>query len=95
MNDKIKEYHKLIDEEIKRINSCKHKFGEPYYDPEFLMEPYGFKYEGQGSDPILVPEGYKKVEKPRWTRKCVNCGFEEHTNKMQPIIKGYTPDFNK
>ena len=57
------------------------------------MEGYGYKMIQQGSDVWGDFQGYHEVEKPRWTRKCTECGFEQHTTEQKPIIKGFEPDF--
>ena len=93
MNDKIRDLQKQIVAEKSKIANCKHDFGKPISNPEIKTEPYGSKMEAQGSDVWFVPEGYHKVSKPRWTRVCNICGFEEHTYKQKPIITGHEPQF--
>jgi len=93
MNDKVRQLQKEIEVEKRRIANCKHNFCKAYYNPDTKMEPYGFKQVAHGSDVWTEAEGYREVTVDRWTRKCEKCGFEEHTNKQKPIIKGYEPDF--
>jgi len=93
MNDKIKELQKQIEAEQRKIANCKHEWGEVFSNPEIVKEGYGSVQDGAGSDPHWSYEGYRDVEKPRWTRKCNLCGTEEHTCKQKPIIKGLEPDF--
>lgn len=97
MNEKIRKLQEQIEEERKKINNCKHDFGDSFYDPEEVMEGYGSVQDGAGSDPHWSYAGYHKVAKARWTRVCKKCGFEQHTYKQAPIIeiKGYGPDFRK
>lgn len=94
MNDKIRELQKQIQNEESKIRNCKHNFGQPYYDPETVKEPYGYRTVGQGSDVWSEPMGYRDVKKDRWTRKCSSCGFEQHTNKQEPVIKEFKPKFD-
>jgi len=94
MNDRIRKLQEEIDAEQRKISRCSHNFCDPYYNPETVREPYGFKLVGQGSDVWHEPEGYHDVKKDRWTRVCKTCGKEEHTNKRKPVITNYTPDFN-
>lgn len=95
MNDKIRNLQNQIEEERKKIKNCKHDFSKPFYNPETVREGYGLHYVGHGSDPYLEYEGYHDVKKDRWTRKCSECGYEEHTNKQKPIVVGNEPDFGK
>jgi len=93
MNDKIKQLQKEIEVEQEKMRKCKHTFGEPYYNPEKEMKGYGYKMVAQGSDVYGEFEGYIEVNVPRWTRKCTECKFEQHTKEQKPIIKGFEPDF--
>lgn len=93
MNDKIRSLQQQIEDEKRKINNCQHYFAKPFYNPETVKEPYGYKMVTQGSDVWGEPEGIREVEKPRWTKKCQFCGYEQHTNKLKPIITGQEPDF--
>ena len=93
MNDRILQLRKEIEAEEEKIRKCKHIFGDPYFDPETVMEGYGSVQDGAGSDPHWSYAGYMPVEKDRWSKKCSNCGFIQHTYKQKPIIKGYEPSF--
>jgi hypothetical protein len=93
MNDRIRQLQKEIEREESKIENCKHVFEKSFFNPETVKEPYGFHYEGHGSDPYLVPDGYRDVKKDRWTRKCTICGKEEHTTKLKPIISDFEPSF--
>jgi ribosomal protein L37AE/L43A len=93
MNDRIRDLEKQLEEERKRIRNCKHIFAKPYYNPDTIMEGYGSKQVGAGSDPYWEFEGYRPVENPRWTRKCTICGFEQHTRIQKQIIIGQEPNF--
>lgn len=93
MNDTIKNLQNQIDAEKRRIENCKHEFGEVYYNPTTVKEGYGSVQIGAGSDPYWGYEGYRDVKKDRWTRKCKLCGYEQHTDKQIPIISGYKPSF--
>ncbi len=94
MNDKIKSLQQQIEAEQRKIDNCKHNFGEAFYDAETVLEPYGYKMVGQGSDVWHEPQGYREVKKDRWTRKCKTCGFEQHTYTKKPVITDYKPDFD-
>lgn len=94
MNDRIKQLQSLIEEEKKKIANCHHIFGKAFSNPEIVKEGYGIKNVGQGSDIWLDFEGYRDVSKPRWTRICTQCGKEEHTYTMKPIITGSEPNFD-
>lgn len=93
MNDKIKDLQRQIEDEKRKISKCKHIFGTPFSNPDKKMEAYGYKMVAQGSDVWHEPQGYKEVSVPRWTRICSECGYEEHTNKTEPIITGNKPKF--
>lgn len=94
MSDKIRELQRQIEAENRRISNCRHSWGEAYNNPETTREPYGSVMITQGSDCWYEPQGYEDVTKPRWTRKCSECGKEEHTYKQKPVIESYKPDFN-
>ncbi len=93
MNDKIRDLQKQIKDEEQRIKDCNHEFQEAFYNPETVKEGYGSKNIGKGSDPYFVPEGYRDVEKPRWTRICQRCGHNQHAYTKKPIVSGHEPDF--
>jgi hypothetical protein len=93
MNERIRQLNEQIRQEEKRISNCEHTFDKVYYNPETVYEGYGIKSVVQGSDIWSEYEGYRNVKKDRWTRKCNKCGYEQHTNKQEPIIKGYQPKF--
>lgn len=94
MNDRIRELQEQIAREKDMITNCSHDYGEPFSNPEKVREPYGIKTVGRGSDIWSEPEGYRDVEKPRWTRICRKCGNEQHTTKQKPIVSDYKPDFD-
>lgn len=93
INDKIKQLQSEIAKEQEKIRNCKHQFGEAFYNPETIKEPYGYKMITQGSDVWGEPEGYRDIQKPRWTRKCSACGLEQHTYETEPIVTGTKPKF--
>lgn len=93
MNEKIKRLKEEIEAEQQKILNCKHEFSAAFYNPETVKEGYGLVQDGAGSDPHWSYAGYRNVQKDRWTRECIFCGFEEHTNKQKPIISGYEPEF--
>lgn len=93
MNDKIRQLQEEIAREQEKIRKCPHKWGKAFYNPEIVKEGYGLHYVGHGSDPYPEYTGYHDVEKPRWTRKCSECGTEEHTYTQKPVVVGYEPDF--
>lgn len=93
MNENIQRLQQQIQAEESKIRNCDHLFGDPFYNPETIKEPYGFKTVAMGSDVWTEPEGYRDVEKDRWTRVCSKCGYEQHTTEKEPIINGYQPKF--
>ena len=95
MNNRIKELQAEIERERRKIASCKHEYGKPFYNPEKVKEAYGYKPVAHGSDVWGEPEGYRDVDKPRWTRVCIHCGNEDHTDKQKAVVVGHEPDFGK
>ena len=93
MNDHIRQLQTEIDNELRKMSNCKHVFDKTFYNPETVKEGYGSVQDGAGSDPHWSFEGYRDVQKPRWTRKCTICGKEEHTTTQKPIISGFEPSF--
>lgn len=93
MNKKIRQLEAEIEFERNRISKCNHIFDKPFYNPEKYMKGYGSVQDGAGSDPHWSYEGYSEAEKPRWTRICIECGYDEHTYKKEPVITGYEPSF--
>ena len=93
MNDKIRQLQKEIEVEKIKIEKCDHNYGKSFYNPYKINEGYGCVTKGQGSDIWSDFEGYREVEKPRWTRVCTKCGNEDHTCKQKPIVSGFEPDF--
>ncbi len=93
MNDRIRELQRQIEFERKQIENCKHEYGEARYNPETVREAYGYKLIAHGSDVYPEAEGYRDVQKPRWTRQCKKCGYEQHTHTKKPVITDYVPDF--
>jgi len=94
MNEKIRALQKQIEAERAYMASCNHDYADPTDNPETVREPYGYKMIKQGSDVWGEPEGYKDVEKPRWTKICKLCGEEKHTYEQEPVISGYVPKFS-
>jgi len=93
MNEKIRQLEADIEKERKKISNCNHIFGKSFYNPEKYMKGYGSVQDGAGSDPHWSYAGYTEAEKPRWTRICSECGYEQHAYEQQPIITGYEPSF--
>jgi hypothetical protein len=93
MNDKIKELQRQIETEQHRINSCEHTYGEAFYDPETVQEPTGSHLVQQGSDVWCEADGYRSVQKPRWTRVCTRCGNKQHTYTQRVVSTIKEPDF--
>lgn len=94
MNDKIKELQAQIKAEEVKIRNCNHAYGEAVYNPEIVVEPYGYKTVGQGSDVWTEPQGFHEVSKQRWSRKCSKCGNEQFTYKQEAVAIDYKPSFN-
>lgn len=93
MNDAIRKLQNQIEAEQRKIANCNHAYGEAFYNPETVKEPYGERVVTQGVHLWYEPTGYRDVEKARWTRKCTKCGREDHTYKQKPVIASYKPDF--
>lgn len=91
--EKIAELQAQIKQHEQAMQNCRHDFKDPIYDPETTREPYGYKMQAQGSDVWSVPEGYKDVQKDRWSRECKICGKKEYTYDQEPIITGRKPKF--
>ena len=91
--ERIKQLQDEIAREQRVIDTCSHTFGEAFSNPEHFREGYGSKLCHQGSDSWTEFQGYRDAEKPRWTRTCIKCGFEEHTYNRKPVITNYVPDF--
>ena len=74
---------------------CQHVFGPTKYNPYDGKEEYlTGEYETQGVH-HWPKSAYRDVKKPRWTRVCTLCDFEEHTEKQRPIPQPtqMEPDF--
>jgi hypothetical protein len=93
MNNRIKQLQQEIEQEQSKIRSCKHDFSEPKYDPETVTESYGYKAVVMGSDVWGEPEGYRQVQKPRWSRKCSVCGFIQYTYEQETVVVKTQPKF--
>ncbi len=93
MNSRIEELRKQIELEESKIRNCNHSFNEPIYDPETVKEGYGSVQDGKGSDPHWGYAGYRDVQKDRWSRKCLVCGFKQYTYNQEPVITKYKPKF--
>lgn len=95
MNDKIKDLQWQIEREQHRISNCSHEFGDTYSDPIIKSVPStSGHYEGHGSDPYWVPDGYDKKEVAQWSRKCIKCGLIQSTTVREPVVTSYKPKFN-
>ena len=96
MSEKIRKLQKEIEAEKVKMSRCCHNFGKVFYNPEIVKEGYGVKQDGAGSDPHWTYEGYRDVEKPRWTRVCGLCGYEQHTYKQKNVVieEKKEPDFS-
>jgi hypothetical protein len=93
ISEKIRQLEAEIRKEQNRIDNCSHVWGTPHFNPETKRVPMGYQLKTQGSDAWSEPTDYEDVLVNRWTRKCLNCGAEQHTNKQKPIIKGYEAEF--
>ena len=93
MNSKIEELSRQIESEKAKIRSCNHDFSEPKYDPETVTEEYGYRMVAMGSDVWHEPEGYRQVQKPRWSRECKNCGFVQFTYQQESVVVKTQPKF--
>lgn len=87
--DKIKDLQKQLDEEQRKIDQCRHDWGEPYNNPGTKKEPYGVKLVGQGSDLWPEAEGYHDVTYPRWSRKFGKCSV---TLLLKSLLLQQRPD---
>jgi len=86
-----KEATRLQEEVFASQVFCTHVFGPAEYDPDYKMEPTGWKFEHQGSDCWESPTGYQKVDVPRWSKTCIKCGKKEYTMKQKAVA--FEPDF--
>ncbi len=91
--ERINELRQEIGRLQRDIDCCNHTFGQPFSNPEKFMEGYGSKLVHQGSDAWSEFEGYREAFKPRWTRTCTKCGFQQHSYKRKPVVSDYVPDF--
>lgn len=91
----IDELQKKIEQLKKLQENCRHKFDEPIFDPEKVMEGYGIKTVGHGSDVYSEYSGYHEVSKNRWSRACKICGIKQYTYHQEVVISkySYTPKF--
>jgi len=94
MNDNIKRLQEQIAVEKLKISNCKHDFDDSFYNPETVKEGYGYVQDGAGSDPHWSYEGYKDVQKDRWTRNCKTCGFEQHTYNRKGLVGCLLPFYD-
>jgi hypothetical protein len=93
LNDQLQESLRKVEEIKKQIANCAHNFDDPKYDPETERQAYGYKMEKQGSDVWGVPEGYKDVQVPRWSRECLICGHKEYTKEQETVSITKKPKF--
>ena len=87
------ELKKELEQSQRIMDDCSHDFKNPIYDSETVKEGYGSIQDGFGSDPHWSYEGYRDVQKDRWSRECKLCGEIEYTYTQEPIIKSYKPKF--
>jgi hypothetical protein len=92
-NKEIQSLEQRISDLKSKQQSCRHQWGEPFYNPEPKQEPYGYEFKTQGSDSWYAPSGYHTVYHPRWTRECTLCGFQEHTKNTEPVSTDTKPKF--
>ena len=92
LNDRIRELQAEIELEKKKMDKCSHDWYDVEYDPEKTSKGCGGHYEGCGSDPYWVFDGYETINTPRWSRTCKICGKIEYT-KQQEVVKTQ-PKFN-
>jgi hypothetical protein len=93
-SEKIRQLQEEIRRNEERMRNCNHAWDKPFFNPETIREPSGYKFEVHGSDAWETPTSFHDVQKRRWTRKCLKCSFEEHTYEQKPIVTGYEPKFN-
>ncbi len=75
------------------MTNCKHVFNDAIFDPETVKEGYGSVMEANGSDIHYNYQGYRDVQKDRWSRECKECGHKQYTYTQEPVIKEYKPKF--
>ena len=82
---------RILEEQIKieklKISKCDHDFHQHFHNLETIT------CEDPWNDPFWTTEGKYEMKKERWTRICKNCGLEQHTYTLKPIITGYEPIF--
>lgn len=90
-SDQIKVLEQQLATLHQKQRACKHQWGTVQFDPEEYQEATGYHYEGCGSDPYLVANGYMTRHKDRWSRECTECGWKEYTTTQEPTA--YKPKF--
>ena len=93
-SEEIKHLQGKISQLQKVIKNCKHNWAKAKYDPETVKEGYGNVMVAHGSDVWSDFEGYRDVDKPRWSRKCNVCGHVEYTYTQEVIKVEKQPKFN-
>ncbi len=91
--ERIQQLQQEIENAKSRISKCQHIFKDAIFDPETVKEGYGSVQDGAGSDPHWSYEGYRDVQKDRWSRECEKCGKKEYTYSQEPVIVGHKPKF--
>lgn len=91
--EEINEFQRKINQLKSEMSNCRHDWKGATYDPETVKEPYGYRMEKQGSDIWAAPEGFRDVDKPRWSRECKTCGFKEYTYKEEVVSVKKEPKF--
>lgn len=92
-NEKIAQLQAEIAQHQKAMENCKHDWKDAVYDPETVKEPYGSRQVGKGSDPWWEPEGYRDIQKDRWSRECKCCGKKEYTYTQETVEVKKKPKF--
>lgn len=82
--EKIKALQLEIEIEKRKIENCRHSWGDTKYDPYTVKEPVFSHYIPHGSDPEPVYTYHDKTM-PRWSRTCTICGHTEYTEKTGPV----------
>jgi len=81
---RLEEEANNLKSKIKAVQDrCHHVWEREVYDPTSQLQGYGHKVIKQGSDIWGEPEGYEKVEVPRWRRTCALCGLNQYTTKRK------------
>jgi hypothetical protein len=73
------------------VRSCRHVYGESFYNPIEKPNHVVVRYETQGVHRHPITEQQGVTREDQWTRACKLCGHEQHTKKQKSVRTA--PDF--